>query len=312
MPKPYPAKANQFGKDLLVGFQTVNGLATNRPDEIKKFENLIKSFTNITNLRCFVGNYHGKNSQVTFPAYPVFTRPSPRCELSDLLFLTYSSREMRVSFLQVKSKVKQCPFPVFLANAEQYVVLSQKPIINWSGKEKWNIDVLSNAILSSVGSFGTFIGENGGSVEFCYSSADCLIPFGKKKQKSSGVYISHEFDLTHPILYGRSIQNGRNNFYERTFCFGLEDFGAALYSLEIGTPISFISKLPDSNFSALPELYKVFEWAKQKNLEDPNDQLILNLLDSPHLRSLPERSDNVLLYGRQLGAKHIILLQVKD
>ncbi|WP_150119880.1 hypothetical protein [Polynucleobacter asymbioticus] len=222
--------------------------------------------------------------------------------MADVLFVAYDTKQMRISFLQAKSKVHTKPFPIWVANTEQFIVLSHRPTITrWLGAAVWNNDVLSKAILPSIGSFGTFTGVPGGSVDFTYSSADCLVPRGAPK--AGGKYISGLFDLSYPPAIGRK---DVSSFYERTYCPNMIDFGTAIFSLEIGSPISCLGSPLDSNVSALNARIALSRWASQESIRSPNDLILKGLLDSPHLIDLPSEQTN----GHNLlGAKHVVVIK---
>lgn len=303
MPPPYLPAAISFGNNLANTFQVLNGPATHTPAEIKKFDNLIESFKVIGTAGFDVRNYHGSYSQVEFPHAPPWTRHTPRCELADVLFVAYDSTQMRISFLQAKSKVAANPYPVWLANAEQFVVLAQRPVIaNWLGTVVWNNDVLSNAILPSVGSFGIFCGIPGLPVEFHYVAADLLYPITGPSVKK---FVSGSFDSRHSAL---PVCRSFGHIIERTYCLDMADFGAALFSLEIGSPIQGAG-VAGNNLTALNARAALANWAKRELAENPDDSTLRNLLNSPNLQDLPDIEMND---ERSIGAKQVVVIQASN
>ena len=143
--------AIRFGKSIKTLFLARKDVTPFRADEIKKFSALSECFNAIHN--CVrVDNYHGKTSLVEFDAPAGIQHlvrndgSRPRCELSDLLFITYSLDEIRVSFLQAKATTNYSPFPIYLGNTEQYALLKHRPVIlNWLGKKEWPNDILQSA-----------------------------------------------------------------------------------------------------------------------------------------------------------------------
>jgi hypothetical protein len=104
-------------------------------------------------------------------------------------------------------------------------------------------------------------------------------------------------------------RKGACGFYERTYCPNMVDFGAALVSLEIGSPISYPGSSLDGNSSALNARKALASWAKTEMTKNPNDPLLENLLKSPHLVKLEDS-----LRGRKnehnlLGAKHLVVIK---
>lgn len=301
MPPPYVAAAQLFGNSLAAAFQGINGPATNAPSEVIKFNNLIQAFTAMGQAGFLVESYHGRTSQVEFDPAPPWTRPNPRCELSDLLFVTFNTTQLRISFLQAKSNVG-APIPFKLANTEQYVVLAQRPLItNWLGQVVWNDDVLRNAVLPSVGSFGIFCGAPGAMVDFHFLAANMMVPVaGPNLYK----YVSGSFALP-PLAF--PLYRVIGQFTERTYCSSMIDFGAALYSLEIGSPIHHFANAanPQSLFDARSSLA---EWATNELISSPNDPGLIALLNSGHFQGIQVQD------GAQnaIGVKQVVLIRVPD
>lgn len=276
MPPPYIPQALKFGNQLESIFRRAYGGATRAKDEIRKFGCLISSFNSLGHTG-LAKSYHGTTSQVQFGANPLWTRNNPQCELADVLFVTFNQQQLRISFLQAKAKTSANPLPVRLDNTEQYFVLAHTPLItHWVGNVVWNNDILSSAILPSVGSFGIFHGRPGNDVGFHYVVADQLVPRGAGPRLVNG-FLACSFNA-HPPIVGRSI----GAEYERVRCNDFVDFGAALISMEIGTPIQ----------TQPVALAALRAWAEAAVVKDPDDRMLVQLLDSPYLQNLPVDNRN--------------------
>lgn len=256
------------------------------PDEIKQFTALVNAF-NDSPKSSAAYIYHGSFCQVSFSGFPGLTRQNPRCELADVLFISYTDKELRISFLQAKSVCTSRPFPLVIANTEQYAVLSKRPpITKWFGQEL-NKDILSGAFLKSIGSFGVFYPKlNNSRVGFHYVSADLIkaknIKKGKK-YKRANLFVKR--------LIGRSC----NNFFERTTAFCIADFGAALFDMQIGSPIQkSIDTLSINSDNGTPisqltrtAIYQYLSSMKSSKKRDSND-ILDGLLNSGHFDDIQQ------------------------
>jgi hypothetical protein len=238
--------AISFGRNIELLFRKKRGLSVVKGDEIAKFTHLADCFNNAKSCVA-VENYHGKVSQVEFnPALGhrrlCRTVGVPRCELSDLLFVTYSINEIRLTFLQAKATVNHAPLPIILENAEQYAILKHRPVIlNWLGRKVRTglpNDILRSAVLPSVGSFGVFFNTVIGGrniVDFHYIAARDLAlhkgPWHGKKYTS--------ISITNRIA--AQYYRNKGGFWEVNQCDNLSDFAAHLFDMYIGTPILSVS-----------------------------------------------------------------------
>ena len=85
-----------------------------------------------------IEEYHGTSHQVKFAGNGSYARTQARCELSDLMIVTYSqiSRHVRLTYLLAKSEraTLNCVFGrSFSANLEQWFLLSTRPTISGAG-----------------------------------------------------------------------------------------------------------------------------------------------------------------------------------
>ena len=120
---------------------------------------------------------------VTFDAvHPISSAQiNIRREISDLLIVVYSpSRHIaRATFLQAKVARNGCGLNGAKFNFDgqyfQYYLLSKRPMFRCANCG-FPYDVLRNAYLSSIGSYGIFYKDMSGKVNFAYQPADLLLP----------------------------------------------------------------------------------------------------------------------------------------
>ena len=203
-----------------------------------------------------VEEYHGTAHQVTFTGDGVCARPLARCELSDLLIVSFSamSRSVRMTFLQAKSERRAILSPIcgetYSANLEQWFLLKNRPKITGVGTFNPPEDLLESALLPSVGSFAFFYKDKDDAFQTYYASANHLTPskaytqrYGRLQgdcqyykstsgfcSKSSGACTSAK------SLFGRYIENSSGHIECLAAC-GNRAFAESLFRLEIGTPI---------------------------------------------------------------------------
>lgn len=146
-----------------------------------------------------IEEYHGNRSQVTFNGDGTWAKTNQRCELADLMIVTFRETapvSIRLTFLQAKSERKhhsnvcgsKC---LFNAKTHQWYLLSERPEIKGCCKDfRPPENLLSDAISPSVGSFGFFYKNNNNSdYEVYYSSADNLFPINESR-----------FEVLHPFV----------------------------------------------------------------------------------------------------------------
>ncbi|WP_024544501.1 hypothetical protein [Picosynechococcus sp. NKBG15041c] len=228
----------QFGQELSHQFAIESAGA--RYSEVQQFRALMSAFGKISP-RFLVEEYHGQKHQVYFNGSGSWGRSPARCELCDVVILAYSYTSgfrARVTFLQAKRSTEfhagVCSsFPSeadelsFKANLEQWDLLSRRPEVLPVPPLIAQPHILQAAILSSVGSFGVFHRGSRKDVGFFYASADQLQPVAQGKTKFGRLKLPAASPLTRTI----------GGYKERIYCCCLPLFGAALYELEIGTPI---------------------------------------------------------------------------
>ena len=190
-----------------------------------------------------IEEFHGGNHQVRFKGKGSWGRTAARCEISDLLVVTYFRRSdlrIRMTFLQAKRSRKKLDrlcdeMPSFhsqlkfSANLEQWDLLSRRPKVTGVSPFAPPPNVLSGALLPSVGSFGVFHKDGAQpGVNFFYASADVLRPLGHPKSK-------------HSTLNTKSTKMIRvsNGLPEVALACCPCTFGSNLYLGYVGTPIDY-------------------------------------------------------------------------
>lgn len=210
---------------------------------MKKEVDLFRAFIRVFNLLgtdALAKEYHGNRYQVTFNERRGAGRAIPRCELCDVMIINYPIGDpgaARITFNQAKvtDNVLRChqafstaaPYS-FRANLEQWDLLSNRPYISSASRFFYPpSNLLSGALLSSVGTFGVFY-PVGTSFDFAYLVADGLTPL-HNNASPSGTLLWRA-----PLLQIRVV--GAHDEMTGTCC--LHQFGDALEQNLIGTPIS--------------------------------------------------------------------------
>lgn len=128
----------------------------NRGTVIKEevlFECLNKSFGKIANSDVI----HGKKGQVKFRMSG--TTYEEECEAADLIIFSFNKSEIRYTLLQNKTKHKDIYYGTmpFQISVRQLMLLSEKPKLEVMGSSRYlHEEILSSAVLDSVGSIGVF------------------------------------------------------------------------------------------------------------------------------------------------------------
>ncbi|OPG80248.1 hypothetical protein B1218_05990 [Pseudomonas ogarae] len=204
--------------------------------EIALFRAFIRAF-NALGPNALAQEYHGNRYQVRFSATRGVGRSVPRCELCDLMIIHYPAGNpsgARVTFNQAKVTTNSLvchttasvPYN-FRANLEQWDLLSNRPSISaTTAKVHLPYDLLSSALLPSVGTFGVFYPQGSG-FDFAYFVADGLRPL-KNSAKRSGT-----------LQWGTPLRQVRKvgHYDEATTTCCMYGFGRALELGLIGTPL---------------------------------------------------------------------------
>lgn len=213
--------------------------------EVGQFRALMKAFSSLKP-QFFLEEFHGFKRQVYFDTSYPWQRPQARCELCDVLFIVYSTNGgfgVRMTLLQAKlsrdihktgtsTNAGLIERQEFKANYEQWNLLSARPPLIATTVFDPPSDLLSSALLPSVGTFGVFHQSPHGSIDLFYVSADCLAPVSKPPGPDTrlGKLITKHGGAAYRVV---------SSWDEIVYCPNAFDFAKSLYELSIGTPVVF-------------------------------------------------------------------------
>jgi hypothetical protein len=241
-----------------------------------------------------VEEYHGTSHQVTFTGNGFFARTHARCELSDLMIITYSpiSLHARLTYLQAKSEratLHSVCGRSFSANLEQWFLLSTRPAIVGAGAFNPPGDLLSNALLPSVGSFAFFHKDGAGDFQTYYATASHMSPPAVYSQRYGKLQAVGPCMVVHNAGYPECLAACGNT-----------SFAKSLYRLEIGTPIH--STIPQSlatrNWLAANLRFQI-QRAQETDRPSGLARELLGLLQPEETQAL----------SRSFGAKHLVVIR---
>lgn len=156
-----------------------------------------------------------------------------RREISDLLIIAYSpSRHIaRATFLQAKVARNSCGLKgtTFHFNGEyfQYYLLSQRPMFRCASCG-FPYDVLRNAYLPSIGSYGVFYKDANSNIDFAYQPADLLLQQPPSTNTKSWHF---ECDNSKTYFSPKGIPD--------VYCtYDIDVFEKELINLRLGSPIT--------------------------------------------------------------------------
>ena len=285
--------------NIVSNFKKNNNLNKIKGGEIALFRSLLWSFKNATQKNVYIEEHHGTNHQVTFTGNGTYARSSARCELSDLLLISFNSREARLTYLQAKYEntiVSDVQTHKWKANLEQWFLLNQLPLIKGYGKFNPPADLLNSAKLKSIGSFGFFHKDLSGDFDLYYASAEHLSLPITYTQRSGKLFVNRTSLNSH--LLRQFVGFSEKECLEAT---SLHNFLVQLYNLQVGTPIHInnsISRWIISNLKSLPNSSLV------------ND--LLKVIDINHDTPLDNQIPKNFNYELNFGAKKILLIRVND
>lgn len=209
--------------------------------EIEQFRAMMRAFGALRPT-FYVEEFHGFKRQIYFNTGLPWLRRRARCELCDVLIVTYSTVggfESRLTLFQAKlsrkshstnRKTRLIELQEFRGNYEQWRLLSSRPQLLATTVFSPPRDLLSSAIMPSVGTFGVFYKGNSGLVEMFYAAADCLRPLHTPKGPCGRIG-----QLS--TLSGGPAQRVVASRLEATYRPSIAAFAKALFQLKIGTPI---------------------------------------------------------------------------
>lgn len=221
--------------------------------EVKQFRALMDSFSSLKS-NFDIEEFHGMKHQVIFNGEGTWKRNPARCEISDLLVVSYDNNyytpQIRVTFIQAKksnekhslcqdwpNKISQTSFK---ANLEQWDLLARRPYVLPYKPFHCHPNILKDAILPSIGSIMVFHKISSKENNLFYISADKLTPLSSPKTKFAKL----------KTLTGNTIRIIQGH-KERVFACCISTFAESLYNLEIGTPIQ-----KEKGLSGKEELYR--------------------------------------------------------
>lgn len=186
-----------------------------------------------------VFEYHGVKSKVEYLSVMYATSGQLlRCELCDLCIISYSKKnsKIRITYLQNKVHQQSSLGTNFTGNVRQWELLSKRPKVKSLGSVKVSSDMLKDAVLPSVGSFGIFY-KSGSGYSMQYSVANLIEPFTLNASSANRTL----------VLKGTNNKIRKISALEELeACNDLKIFGNNLKSLKIGTPLfSYIRNKPD-------------------------------------------------------------------
>ena len=149
--------------------------------EVGLFDELIHSLASTGLNRIVTERYHGSAHQVWHDTMPEIDLGRKRCELADVMFLTFHESlavPPRLTFLQFKYERLAHQIDRPGSNYVQWSLLRGRGPIRGAGKFSPPSNLLSDALFPSIGSFGFFWRDpsRGSDVELRYTSADLLKP----------------------------------------------------------------------------------------------------------------------------------------
>jgi hypothetical protein len=243
-PPPVSTAASAFGQSVATTFASLcaKQCPAAKFDEVALFTHLASS---LSTHGVVAYNLHGTKYQVTFDGIAPFAKPKSRCELCDLLIVSFSvrAREVRMTFLQAKKSAQPLSYArnalclryidPFVCNIapHQWQLLAGRPLICGAIQSfAPPSDLLDGGLCPSIGSYGLF-SPFGVGYEFLYISADMLHP--RTAVEPNTVWGRRSFQ---PVS-GAPVARMQFGCTERTYAGSLADFAAALFQLEIGAPI---------------------------------------------------------------------------
>lgn len=261
--------------------------------EVPLFQAMHKTLVGLSG-KFAIEEYHGTAHQVEFVGNGTYARIKARCELSDLMIVVFSSvaKSARLTYLQAKSERATLPSACgrqFSANLEQWFLLENRPSISGVGKFNPPPDLLSSALLPSIGSFAFFYKDKAGDFQTYYAAANFLLPpktYSQRYGKLQAIGPCHV---------------GTTATYPE--CFAACDnrsFAASIFRLEIGTPIdgSIYKAIGTRNWLAANLRARIKE-AQQSNVPSRLAQELLGLL-APDGNGMDSGS---------FGAKHLVIIK---
>lgn len=220
-----------FGEELKREFDVLCRGITGKVKEETLFTQLVNAFNKL-NCTYQVEIIHGNRWCVDFSAsvtkaFYWRTGTRTRCELGDLLFIVTNGREVRLAIMQNKYDKTMSDYnSSFKVQMNQLYLLKERPEFMYK-TNKYN--VLKDAKLPSIGSFGTFRND-GNNYEMGYYCAECLKDPSNCSSPKSQRKIELKSSVNEDVIIGAKEQ--------KNYCKTIADFGNALMNMKIGEPYS--------------------------------------------------------------------------
>lgn len=269
-----------FGKDLSNEFHKLT--KSGEYQEVELITKLQDAFINLANGKYHyaIDIIHGNRSLVDFEYDALwlqnilpgetFTR-----ELSDMMFLVFSKKHKHIRLMYMQNK-KGDSSTKFKADLAQLCLLKNRCVITSADLPVCTFgdpQILNNAILPSVGSYGVFYNVNN-VTDMAYYPASNVSPI---TSIAMGISRKAHFDYTR---FGSTVKKGlyKENQGEET----LECFSDALIGMEIGTPITPRHHAYRSIVSFLGANSKCFlQSGFEENYDYPRGHYPLHLAEIP-------------------------------
>lgn len=187
-----------------------------------------------------VETHDGRRAYVHVPIRESLGGGRRRCQLADLLLVSYAATsppQVRLTFLQTRRRPGPLPSvegPLPLARAPTNVyhwdLLHRRPPVEPAGRVRPPTDVLAEARLASVGSFGVFYRPSPDRWSFRFASAGVVQPWGEWPPAAKPRRTAQFPDVT----AWRRVEGQRE-----TLAADLRDFGDLLVEGAVGSPLAF-------------------------------------------------------------------------
>lgn len=224
-----------FGNDLACEFQKL--IRNGKYQEVELITKLQDALINLANEKYHyaIDIIHGERSMVEFQYNENWVAGLPmgtmcKCEMSDMMFIVFSEKHDDIRLMYMQNK-KGKSSRKFKADLVQLCLLKNRceitslrlPTCAFGDRQ-----VLQNALLPSVGSYGVFYPENNAIDMAYYPAANISLITANAKKADRMVRFNRD-------RFGQTDKMGsyEENQGEET----LNNFGNALVDMKIGTPI---------------------------------------------------------------------------
>jgi hypothetical protein len=276
-------------------------------NEVALFQAMTRTFSKLGN-RIFdvaVKELHGRKGIVSYRSKELLAPATARCELCDLMIITYSNikKEIRLTCFQAKyeRKPKHQDPRQFTIDHVQWNLLAKRPdIISGTKKNTPPPSLLSAALLPSVGSYGFFYRNKSDPEKFeiFYTVADLLRPKTLSKAQYNRGYGVNTFA----------------GFTERNATETSKDFARALYSLEIGTPVNIAGERHAPTRAWVAEIVSGLsrQATESSNTKNEKNDLSFSEMSGEIIKLLATKPLGNSSVSKTIGAKAVVLLCVDD